>query len=86
MRGCDHSGGSATLLLAAALIAGCNGHSSPAAVGKAYDADSSVNPALIAADDGFGLKLLAAIVPGTSGNVAIAPVSVANLEDPTSWV
>lgn len=78
---------SAAWLVSMALVAGCgsrisappqpSGLVAPAAVVKAYEANSPVNPALIAADDVFGLKLLDAILPGTSGNVAIAPISIA---------
>jgi len=51
--------------------------SAPPAVAKAYAAGASVDPSIVAADNGFGLSLLNTLIPGNSGNVAIAPISVA---------
>jgi serpin B len=51
--------------------------SAPPAVAKAFAAAAAVDPALVAADNGFGLSLLNTLLPANSGNVAIAPISVA---------
>jgi serine protease inhibitor len=82
--------GSATgaLLAAFALTGGCGGNSggnssgntpngTPPAVAQAKAADASVNPAIVAADNAFGLNLLDTLISVNSGNVAISPVSVA---------
>jgi serine protease inhibitor len=49
----------------------------PAAVVQAQKEDTPVDPAIVAADNAFGLNLLNTLLPGSSGNVAISPISVA---------
>src|ERR1700761_900893 len=49
----------------------------PAAVLKAEQADTAVDPAIVAADNGFGLNLLNQLIGANTGNVAISPVSIA---------
>jgi serine protease inhibitor len=53
------------------------GSTPPAAVTEAQKADTPVDPAIVAADNGFGLSLLNTLIPGAAGNVAISPISVA---------
>lgn len=48
----------------------------PVAVAAAEQADTTVNPALVAADNAFGLNLLNTLIPANGGNVAISPLSV----------
>jgi serine protease inhibitor len=50
--------------------------SAPAAVVKAEQANTAVDPQLVAADNAFGLNLLNQLTTGATGNVAIAPISV----------
>jgi serine protease inhibitor len=79
-------------LLAAAMLAGCGGGTPtpasnvveptsdtgpPTAVVQAQNNHTAVDPAIVAADNSFGLALLNQLSPGTSGNVAISPLSVA---------
>jgi serine protease inhibitor len=54
-----------------------SGSAAPAAVVAAAKADTPVDPAIVAADNGFGLNLLNALIPGSTGNVAISPISIA---------
>ena len=50
----------------------------PAAVATAQMADAPVDPAIVAADNMFGLNLFDTLLPGSDGaNVAISPVSAA---------
>ena len=50
----------------------------PSAVALAQKAGTSVDPAIVAADNGFGLNLLDTLLPGSDGgNIAISPLSVA---------
>jgi serine protease inhibitor len=50
----------------------------PTAVALAQKADTPVDPAIVAADNGFGLKLLDTLLPDSDGaNIAISPLSVA---------
>jgi serine protease inhibitor len=49
----------------------------PPAVMQAQQANTPVDPAIVAADNAFGLNLLQNLNSGASGNVAIAPISVA---------
>jgi serpin B len=49
----------------------------PIAVAQAQKADTPVNPAIVAADNGFGLSLLKRLISDNGGNVAISPISVA---------
>ena len=49
----------------------------PPAVMQAQQANTPVDPAIVAADNAFGLTLLQNLNSGASGNVAIAPISVA---------
>jgi serine protease inhibitor len=85
--------GIGALLVAAAMLGGCGGGSAstaqapsgaaptggapPTAVVQAEKSDSPVDPAIVAADNAFGLSLLNTLIPGDSGNVAISPISVA---------
>jgi serine protease inhibitor len=77
---------------AALLLAGCNGlggngtqppssvgaSSLPAAVAQAQAEHTPVDPALVAADNAFGLSLLTTLLPGSGGNnIAISPLSAA---------
>jgi serine protease inhibitor len=60
---------------------GCVGplacHTSTAtAVAKAQAADTPVDPAIVATDNGFGLSLFNNLLQTNSGNAAIAPISV----------
>ncbi len=74
--------GAGSPLLLAAVLAACGGGSvattsAPPAVAKAHAADAVVDPTVVAADNAFGLNLLNTLIPQNSGNVAIAPISVA---------
>ena len=51
--------------------------SAPPAVLQAQQENTAVNPALVAADNGFGVALFKDLNAGVSGNVAISPISVA---------
>lgn len=82
------------LLAAQAVLVGCGGGSlsgkapppagppsanaMPAAVAMAKEADTPVDPALVAADNAFGLSLFDTLLSGSDGgNIAISPLSVA---------
>jgi serine protease inhibitor len=81
------------LLLGATGLQGCGGStmnsgaspapppasskSAPPAVLQALQDNTPVNPAIVTADNTFGLSLFGELIPGASGNVAIAPISVA---------
>jgi serine protease inhibitor len=49
----------------------------PPAVMQAQQANTPVDPAIVAADNAFGLSLFQNLNSGAAGNVAIAPISVA---------
>jgi serpin B len=49
----------------------------PPAVMQAKQANTPVDPALVTADNAFGLNLFQNLTAGGSGNVAIAPISIA---------
>jgi serine protease inhibitor len=49
----------------------------PPAVAQAQSAATPVNPAIVAADNAFGLNLFQNLNSGAVGNVAIAPISIA---------
>jgi serine protease inhibitor len=49
----------------------------PPAVMQAKNENTAVNPAIVTADNGFGLSLFQSLNPGATGNMAIAPISVA---------
>lgn len=50
----------------------------PSAVALAQKADTPVDPAIVAADNGFGLRLLDTLLPASDGgNIAISPLSAA---------
>jgi serine protease inhibitor len=49
----------------------------PPAVMQAEQANTPVDPAIVAADNTFGVNLFQNLYAGTPGNVAIAPISVA---------
>jgi serine protease inhibitor len=51
--------------------------SAPPAVMQAQQANTPVDPAIVTADNTFGLNLFQNLTSGASGNVAIAPISVA---------
>jgi serine protease inhibitor len=51
--------------------------SAPPAVLQAQQDNTAVNPALVTADNGFGVALFKNLNAGASGNVAISPISVA---------
>jgi serine protease inhibitor len=56
--------------------------SSPPAVSQALSANTSVDPSIVAADNGFGVTLFQRLLPQTlmqnpNGNIAISPISVA---------
>jgi serine protease inhibitor len=54
------------------------GGATPIAVAQAQKADSPVDPAIVAADNSFGVGLLDALLPGSDGgNIAISQLSVA---------
>jgi serine protease inhibitor len=58
--------------------ASLSSNSTPSAVATAQNAGTSVDPAIVAADNGFGLRLLDTLLPGSDGgNIAISPLSVA---------
>jgi serine protease inhibitor len=54
-----------------------SGTAPPAAVAQAKEAGSAVDPAIVSADNGFGLRLFQTLNSGAAGNVAISPISVA---------
>jgi serine protease inhibitor len=79
-------------LLAAAMLAGCGGGTQspafsvvepisgsgpPTAVVQAENAHTAVDPAIVTADNSFGLNLLNQLTPVANGNIAISPISVA---------
>ena len=49
----------------------------PPAVMQAQQANTPVDPAIVAADNTFGVNLFQKLTAGATGNVAIAPISVA---------
>jgi len=49
----------------------------PTAVAEAEKSGTPVDPAIVVADNAFGLKLLNTLTQGADGNVAISPISVA---------
>jgi len=51
--------------------------SAPPAVMQAQQANTPVDPAIVTADNTFGLRLFQNLDSGATGNVAIAPISVA---------
>jgi serpin B len=55
---------------------GSGGVAVPAAVAKAQQAGTAPDPALVAADNAFGVGLLKTLIPTNSGNIAISPLSV----------
>jgi serine protease inhibitor len=82
----------AMVLAAAAMLAGCGGGSgaaqnpgppqmanaAPTAVAQAEMAGTPVDPAIVTADNAFGVSLLDALLPGSGGdNIAISPLSIA---------
>jgi serine protease inhibitor len=78
----------AWLALCAAAVSGCGGDASvqpsktgadlsATAVKAAYQQGTAVNPAIVTADNSFGLGLFNTLNQGDSGNVAISPISVA---------
>ncbi|HEX3603057.1 MAG TPA: serpin family protein [Steroidobacteraceae bacterium] len=54
-----------------------SGAAPPPAVMQAQQANTPVDPAIVAADNAFGVGLFQKLNAGSSGNVAIAPISVA---------
>jgi serine protease inhibitor len=50
--------------------------STPTAVVQAESEKTAVNPAIVAADNGFGLRLFQTLQPSATGNIAISPLSV----------
>lgn len=55
-----------------------SGTSAPTAVEQAQEIDAPVDPAIVAADNAFGLSLFDTLLPGSGGkNIAISPLSVA---------
>ncbi len=48
----------------------------PTAVAQAESDHTTVDPAIVAADNGFGLTLFKTLQPGAAGNIAISPLSV----------
>lgn len=55
-----------------------DGGAVPTAVAQAQKADTPVDPAIVAADNSFGLNLLDSLLPGNDGgNIAISPLSLA---------
>lgn len=81
-------GAALVFAMTASLLGGCGGGGGgtgsgagstplPAAVVQAENSNTPVDPAIVAADNNFGLKLLNALIPGSTGNVAISPLSVA---------
>ncbi len=48
----------------------------PTAVAQAESANTTVNPAIVTADNGFGLTLFKTLQPSAAGNIAISPLSV----------
>jgi serine protease inhibitor len=60
------------------LGASFGGSATPTAVALAQRADDSVDPAIVAADNAFGLSLFDTLLGGSAGaNIAISPLSVA---------
>jgi serine protease inhibitor len=51
--------------------------SAPPAVVQAQSAGTTVNPAIVTADNTFGLNLFQTLIAGATGNVAISPINVA---------
>lgn len=48
----------------------------PTAVAQAESDNTTVNPAIVTADNGFGLTLFKTLQPSAAGNIAISPLSV----------
>jgi serine protease inhibitor len=57
-------------------ISGAMAGTSASAVLQARADETPVDPAIVTADNGFGLKLLNTLISGAGGNVAISPLSV----------
>ena len=57
-------------------ISGATAGTSAPAVFQARADGTPVDPAIVTADNGFGLKLLNTLISGAGGNVAISPLSV----------
>lgn len=74
MQGCG--GGGSTTAISASTPATTSPSTTPTAVAQAKADGAVVNPAIVAADDGFGLTLFKTLLPGASGNIAISPLSV----------
>jgi serine protease inhibitor len=53
-----------------------DGSSMPAAVVEAQKADTAVDPAIVAADNAFGLNVLNNLIAGSTDNIAISPISL----------
>jgi serine protease inhibitor len=49
----------------------------PSAVAEAKASGASVDPAIVTANNGLGLSLLNLLLPNTTGNVALSPMSIA---------
>jgi serine protease inhibitor len=72
--------GGSSLSTAQSLSAGTSSSdgTTPTAVAQAQIADTPVDPAIVAADNSFGLSLLGTLLPESDGgNIAISPLSVA---------
>jgi serine protease inhibitor len=76
--GCGGDGASAAVQSPTSSTPGSTSSTTPTAVALAVKNDAPVDPAIVSADNAFGLSLLDALLPGNSGqNIAISPLSVA---------
>jgi serine protease inhibitor len=73
MQGCGDGMSTTTTSATTATTANT---STPTAVAQAKSEGAAVNPAIVAADDGFGLRLFQTLMPGAAGNIAVSPLSV----------
>jgi len=76
MAGCG-GGGAGSTAASAPTPTPSSPSATPAAVVQAESQDTAVNPAIVAADNGFGLTLFQSLQPSAAGNIAISPLSVA---------
>jgi serine protease inhibitor len=77
LAGCGGVSANMTLNSAPAIPAATSSSSAPPAVLQAQSTGTTVNPAIVTADNTFGLNLLQTLIAGATGNVAISPINVA---------
>lgn len=71
------AGGDAAGALSSSPSQSSSASSTPTALAQTQIAGTAPDPALIAADNGLGLRLLGALAAGGSSNIVISPISIA---------